>query len=456
MITPEGCIFICFAIILIVVGSWPTKSDLKQGCDLLLPGRNLSAFESGSSIAASKIGSGLIITYSIFAMQYGWWALTFFVGYSVGYFFYYLLAKSISQDEKCNDAQSLKDYVAIKTGSQLLAKTTATLVSLTMIAWILTNLIGGAKLLTATTSWSHEFSTIILSSTILFYLLCGGFKAVVRTDVVQIFALLGLFALAVVALSSNQVTNQPPSTSSMPIVLVFSFFLVGGLFPFGSAEVFERFSRLKSNERPLSAVITSASIYIAVGILLTILCSYSRPFIGAFPDKEMTLAVGIKNALAPISPLLPSLWILAFIAAIMSSADTYIYSATRSIVHDFKETKPSPTKGRVALCVVTICSTLVALLLKQINYIIPLFLGITLILSTIVLFCWRWNGSSAITLFVTSLISLAICAYLWTIATFITPQNLDSLIIISGALFNFIAFYGISKLRNFYKKLQSH
>lgn len=77
---------VAYGVLILAIGVIPGRIRGEEA--FLISARQLGGWRSGLSIAASKIGGGLLVTYSALVFAYGWEAIWLFVGYIFGYSIY--------------------------------------------------------------------------------------------------------------------------------------------------------------------------------------------------------------------------------------------------------------------------------------------------------------------------------------------------------------------------------
>ena len=86
---PEYLLIVAIVLaIYLIVGIFPFSKSNRE--NYLISGRKLKGFSNGFSIAASKIGGGLLVTYSTLFFAFGWSAFFYFIGIIIGYIFFYI------------------------------------------------------------------------------------------------------------------------------------------------------------------------------------------------------------------------------------------------------------------------------------------------------------------------------------------------------------------------------
>jgi len=380
--------------IYLIIGLYPSK---KEGFEsFLISNRSLDGASNGFSIAASKIGGGLFITYSALFFTFGYAALFYFVGIIIGYFFFYLFAVKLLKLSKDEGFYTVADYFEHKYNKRV-AILIGAITTLSVFGWVITNLVAGSALLSELTLISPIFIAIVLSLIIGAYLYTGGFNSVVRTDIIQYLALIIILVILILSLSNSNVIDYNISNlsfESIPIGQVIGFIVLGILFPMGSAELWQRVYASKNKTSLISSISIASITYIILGLLLSIICTLvlkSNLNIDELPS-ELQLAIGIKNITLSISPILSTVWLIAFISVIMSSADTFVFTTASSFVQDILEKYEIIKHNEViryirfSIISILIISIVITILFRDVVSITFFFVGITLVLSSLAYF----------------------------------------------------------------------
>ena len=93
-----------------------------------------------------------------------------------------------------NSFYTLSDYFYLKYGKAV-GFLSSIIVLTYMLLMLMVQLIGGAKAVAHLSGGSFSTSFILISVTIFIYIVFGGFKAVIKTDIIQFFAIFSIIAL---------------------------------------------------------------------------------------------------------------------------------------------------------------------------------------------------------------------------------------------------------------------
>jgi len=320
-----------YFILVIFLGIATSKGQSHEG--FLIADRNLKTFTNSASIIASKIGAGAIMTFVALVYLFGYSAIWYFVGASAGYIFFIFFGSTLKNMAKSEKFYTLSDYFFFKFGKTV-GFVSSTIVLVYSLLLFLVQLIGGAKSVSHLSGLSFSISILLLIGSIFIYVVLGGFRAVVKTDVVQlisiVFILILLCFVMTNSFNSQFISSAFSVDKSLPLNSNISFFIMGILMPFLSMDLWQRIyaaSDLKTVQRSL---VISAFIYFLIGVLLCILGLAISVELHDI-DPDLALLEGFTTLLPGG---LAGFGLVFFFAAIMSSADSYLFACISIVVHD--------------------------------------------------------------------------------------------------------------------------
>jgi Na+/proline symporter len=91
-------------VVYLVIGIFPFSKSTRE--NFLISGRKLGGVSNGFSIAASKIGGGLLVTYSTLFFAFGWSAIFYFAGIVFGHLFFYLFAYKLLEKQTSDNSEN--------------------------------------------------------------------------------------------------------------------------------------------------------------------------------------------------------------------------------------------------------------------------------------------------------------------------------------------------------------
>ncbi|MBX3386003.1 MAG: hypothetical protein KF768_05480 [Phycisphaeraceae bacterium] len=388
-----------YVILIIIIGVIPGR--IRGDEAFLISARRLQGWSSGFSIAASKIGGGLLVTYSALVFAYGWEAIWLFVGYIFGYSVYYAFSRRLHAESKEHNYYTMADYYQKHYGRSV-GVWIGAVAGLSLFGWILTNLMAGGKMVASLTGIPDIAASAAMAGTIAIYLAAGGFHAVVRTDLIQYIAVVVLACVVAVALRSappTTVSDVVHSTAheSMSVGRIASFFLAGLFFPMGSAELWQRTYATETKRGLLVSIAIASLSFVVVGVIMTVVCLTLRGPGGGIDERQAELAL-TEGVTSRVGPVLAGLWVIAFASAIMSSADTFMFTTVSAFVEDVLEREELIHRSqrvvfmRVGCVLVAFLGLGCLVFFPGVVAITFYFVGITMSLGTIGFAAWAFGS----------------------------------------------------------------
>lgn len=328
MFTPIDYLFVAaYIVAVLVIGYIGYRRQSHEG--FLIANRQMSPLVGMATINASKTDAVLVF-YTALLYTYGTSAFAGFVGLFVGYLIFLPFALRLTRIAK-NRYYTLADYFADNFGP-LTGKITSVLNVLTMSGYLVINLIAATIIFTFFTNLSFTTAALIILAIIAVYLTLAGFQGVAWTDTLQYAAmifLLGLFAILLY--TAGDTTPALFQVDKVGLGTIIGFWIIGFLSPFGSPDLWQRVYALKEETTIKRSILLSILTYFFVGIFITIVglvIKTSLPDIN--PDQALV------QGLAQLLPVgFAGLALIVFFSALMSSIDTYVYTAASSLVQDF-------------------------------------------------------------------------------------------------------------------------
>jgi len=366
--------------ILLLIGYLSSKKESKE--DFLIAKRNLNSWQTMATINASKTGSVLMI-FTAFVYLWGISALWYFIGMVVGVIIFIPFATRLKDNSK-GKFYTLADYFRYNYGKKI-SIIVSLLTIFIMFGYAVLNLIAGTKIFLFFTGWQFWICAIIMSAIVLAYLTLGGFRAVVKTDILQYAAMIVILAmLAFTFFKGSLIPMSEWNFFKADLGTIIGFFLVGILFPFAMPDMWQRVYSAKDKKAVKKGIIMAAVVYAIFALLLGLVAlTVKAHFPGIDPD--LALVHGFGNLL-PVGLLGLSLVLL--FSAIMSSLDTYIFTASSGIVQDLFNRKKDVKMMRTTIVILTILTAVLAIILKKLVISTYIFVTVILALGAVVIATW--------------------------------------------------------------------
>ena len=381
-------IAIYFAIIL-VVGFWSGHKEEKE--DYLIAGRKLKSFEATTTIFSSRIGAAILLTYTALVYVYGLGAYWYFIGSVFGLFVFYFFGKKVKKMGDDHKFYTLSDFFLFTKGP-VAGYLSAIVVIIIMFGWVVLNFTAGAKLVEEYTPISYNWSVLLIGVIIIAYLIAGGFKAVVKTDIIQTLGIF-LFFVLMVYLLVNADTKPKLVVSDLfaiPTGEIVNFFLAGFFIPMASPELWQRVYAIENQKHFKRSLILSSVFYFIIGFILLMIGLVIRVEIPNI-SADTALIVGFSSLL-PVG--LAGLSVIIIYSAVSSSADTYLFTASSSITQDFLEKSGVLKKEKLFVAMRIIMTSLMvlgvamAIILRDIVDTTFFFVSLTMSLGFLIVIIW--------------------------------------------------------------------
>ncbi len=318
-----------YIVLCLVIGYWSGRKQ--TGEDFMIMDRKLGLFSFVCTVVASLIGATAMVVYVAYIFQFGLGALAAILGVAIGFTVFAFYAHRLRALAHEHHFYSMADFFR-HSFSNRVGHFVAWIVMVSLLITILKQFIGGAQVIIGISAYSYETALIMSASVIFVYLLMGGFRSVVRTDVFQYLAMLIL--MFVIGFSMAGQADLPVSaflenTSTWGIVV--SFFVLGLVIVWYDPTIWQRIYAAENDKVVRWGLIYSAMALVILSIGMALIALSARQ---KFPDIDpaQALIFGITHLLPPG---LVGLGAILIFAAIMSSADTLLFLIASNAAKDF-------------------------------------------------------------------------------------------------------------------------
>ncbi len=374
-----------YFIAIAIIGYISSRKETEK--DYIIANKKLGVWDNIATLTATKITASIMISYLALVYVFGISAIWLYIGGAIGFTIYLFFAIQLKKEGDKNNYNSIADYFYHRYG-EFTGKIITIIIATLMFLNFTIQLIGGAMILQSLTGLSSVLGILLCSGVILFYLYLGGFKAVVKTDVVQFVAIILLFIVLGIFLFSN-FTYQAVQWDLMSAgpKMIIPLLIAGILTPFSASDIWQRTLASKSVKTLKKSFITTTIIYIVFGFILSII---------AIIIKIKLPNISADSALiSGFTQLLPAgllgLGLVALFAAIMSSADSFAFISAGLLMHDivFRNKKHNKVNSlRYGILIVMLLGIFLALTFNSILSASYLLVALLMALSVIVLTTW--------------------------------------------------------------------
>ncbi len=306
-------------------------SRRKSDADFMIAGRRIGIIGFVTSVVASYIGGAALVAYTAYVYRFGISAIAVFVGTAAGFLIFIPYAMKLRQFSGEKQFYTLSDWISFRIGPTA-GYASAVILLIVYSGMLLNQFIAGSSILANISGWSYETGLIISSCIIVTYLLAGGFRSVIRTDVFQYMVMLVMIVLLGIVMLGDRrsFVMEMADFSRMDTGMTIAFLAFGILIIFQSAEYWQRVYGAASDRVVRSGLTGAAFFTVLTGLAITMVGLAAHLHIPGIEARD-AFAEGL-TLLMP-DRLLGAALILIF-AAIMSSADTQIFVLASSVAVD--------------------------------------------------------------------------------------------------------------------------
>ncbi|MFW5746949.1 MAG: sodium:solute symporter family protein [Nanoarchaeota archaeon] len=368
----DTIILLAYFITIMAVGVFLSRKKDRSASGFFLAGRSLNAFHVGSSIISTLAGGATIFSAIGLGFIYGIDVIWFFLAGVVGILLFRACIphiRTLAKRHKCITLAQLLEPLA--------GRRTAILASIITI-FIFSGFIAVNFLLASQVAQSflgiHPYIIMCLfAGIVVLYTILGGFRAVVFTDIIQMFIILaGLLSVVIVGflLLDHQAMTRLPSDFFQPFhagpVFIVGIFLSTILAYFGSQDVFQRIFAARSTKEARISTIFIAVIFSVFAIF----------FFGISIIARALLPSGIEGGAVPllILGILPTgligLVLASYLAMANSTADSELVSVASSIEQDLIRRRMGQGGRKALVLAIAVLSLLIAIIFGNIIHVI--------------------------------------------------------------------------------------
>ncbi len=322
-------IIIAYFVICLVIGYLTHKKESTS--EYLIGSHKIGFFRTTASIFAVA-GGAILISGTAMGFELGYAALWFWLGIALGLILLAFASKHVRKDSEKKNFHLITDYLFEKYGKNC-AILSSILLFIGFFALLTAQFIAGASLFSPLINISYGWVVAIIALGTLLYILLGGYKAVVNTDLLQAIIMIILIIIIVAILSCNQVLiTSLPQFNTIGLGEIIIYILMGLFSMFAGADIWQRIISAKSNKVARNSTIIAAGLFFVFGFILTIIGILVKTSFSTITSNE-AFAYGMFKIL-PQSILIVA--ILMILAAITSTIDTELFMLSTSIAKDFR------------------------------------------------------------------------------------------------------------------------
>ena len=243
------------------------------------------------------------------------------------------------------------------------------------IAWlgvIAAQIIGAAKITTAVINISYPHAALAIGLTLTFYTALGGQLSIIKTDILQVILIIA--GLAFVTIASLMGSRCATIDAAPMISEKFSWMdLVIMLFTYSSTyvvgpDIYSRLFCAKDEKIARKAIVASVALLVPIAFMLAFIGIHGAKF--HVDSNESVFFIIIKHDL----PLFIVPMYFSILSAIMSSADTTLFTAAELLSQFFHDELDSKKSVRLTMGCTALLGILSILITLKFNSILKVLL----------------------------------------------------------------------------------
>lgn len=348
----DAALVVLYLLAVAAIGLWLSRG-VKTGKDLFLGGRSLPWWAVGTSLVVSDIGAKDMVGLADDGYRYGMVMMNFDF---IGCIFPVLVAAFLFMPYLwLAGVYTIPEYLGRRYN-----RTVRTLFALiwgtSMVAMLATIFVSAATMFEHLLGWNFYVSIGILTVLVGVYTTLGGLKAVVFTDFVSCIVLIvGASLICIVGMIEvggwselQRRVSELPGTEhhfklvlpadapqfSWPSVLLGLGFVAGPAYWIGNQAIVQRSLGARSAFEAQAAYIWGALLKNLIPVIIVLPGLVAFALLPDLTDGDTALPL-LAMHLLPVG--MRGIFVAAFLAALMSSVDSYLNAAATIFTHDFYE-----------------------------------------------------------------------------------------------------------------------
>ena len=412
-------LIVLYFLVVLAIGLWARKRETTK--EFLIAGRKIGTWQTAASMMA-VVGGMLLVGQAALAYDMGFGAIWFWVGFALGLVCLGLAAKKIKTLADEHNFITISDYLFTKFDYKT-GVLGAIIFFIAFFALLVGQFIAGGSLFAPLLGISYSVAVLIMGIGTLTYLLLGGFKAIIKTDLLQFLIMFFVFIFILFTIDIGGVSSEQVDLMNIGGFTIIAYLVLGVFAVLSAGDIWQRVFAARNVKTVRKASYLSAVLFIVFGTALTLIGIAAK---NNFPsiDSSQALYYGLLQ-LIPSSLL--GIAIIAILAAIMSTIDTELFYLSSSIAKDFfyRRNRIMDEKLarilRLSLVGVAIISMIVAIFVSEILLILFGIISLILCVSPVIVasLFWKIKNNAAFVSMIGGLLAVII---LFATGTF-SPDN---------------------------------
>ena len=343
--------------------------------DYYVAGRQAGVLSVAGSLLATILGSSAILGSIECAYAKGWAGAWFMLCGAIGLLALLPFVGRLAAFRGYNLPVLLGTFYG-----PIAQKLAAGVIALAWLGVVGAQVIGAAKITTSVFGLSYTWAAVAIGLTLTAYTAAGGQLSIIRTDIIQALLIFAgiLLIFGVLFFRGPVLAGQPMLSSAFtPYDLLVMLFAYSSTYLVGP-DIYSRLFCAKNTATARKAVATAAIILIPIAFMLAFIGIYASrlPVSGPGRQGESVLFAIVKGE---FPPAVTFLLYFALLSAIMSSADTTLFTAgslLSQFLRDKMDSQESVKLTRLCTVVLGILAIVTALFCQSILTVLLFALGI--------------------------------------------------------------------------------
>jgi len=320
---------VCVLLSFMLIGFLVKRSDTDSYSSFTLSRKKLGWFTIAAGISMTFAGGAAILTSASIGHTFKWYSLIDPISLILGIFIVILLYKKYRND----NGTTISDLLA--SDNRKLAVLIGVITSFTFVLIVAANFVALSKLLSPYFPMINPlWITFIVSTLVFSYVFFGGFNSVTRTDILQWILITGLLVIPVLFfvvgnsghLVANEVTHK---FVAMPIDYIV-LFAIPVIFTPLSQDINIRIKSAKNDRQGKIGLLMGGIFYASIAVAAAYIGIYMGNNNIVLADSEQAMPLFFRDNF----PRFGFLAIIAALAAIISTLDSYVLNSITSISND--------------------------------------------------------------------------------------------------------------------------
>ncbi len=387
--TLDVFIVIVYFLVILFIGWKMQKTENQES--FLIGNRKVKTASLNATISASLTGGAALAAYIAFLYLWGISAFWIFIGAAIGILSFIPFALKVKKEGDKKKHYTMLDFLYSRFG-----KTNITIAAALLIVMFLTIIISEmvitGKVFSLITGMPYWSGIVIATMVTLFYVLSGGVRSDIKTDVFQYIMFAFFVIIGIGMVKGTTIPVSELHFFALGITKIIGLILMGIFIIFVSADVWQKAYAAQNAKAIKKGFVYAAISYLLIGIAISVIGLAIKTH---FPSVDANNALIYGFSTLPTGLL--GLGIVALLSATMSTIDTALVVGSlfvsRDIVSHYRTVSIAKLIKSTKLFMIVLCviSAVIALFTTNLVSIIYNMFNFALILAPAVTASFFWK-----------------------------------------------------------------